>query len=55
MTSKHLIEGKIPGANYIATISLTSPCISSNWWGLQGARLVLIEVFNASLKASESG
>ena len=55
VASKHHIEGKIPGANYIATISLTSPCISSKWWGLRGARLVLIEVFNASLKASKSG
>ena len=55
MASKHHIEGKISGANYIATISLTRPCISSKWWVLQGARLVLIEVFNASLKASESG
>lgn len=55
MASKHHIEGKIPSANYIATISLTRPCISLKWWVLQGARLVLIEVFNASLKASESG
>lgn len=55
MASKHHIEGKIPSANYIATISLTRPCISSKWWVLQGARIVLIGVFNASLKASESG
>lgn len=55
MASKHHIEGKIPGANYIATISLTRPCISSKWWVLEGARLMLIGVFNASLKASESG
>lgn len=55
VASKHHIEGKIPGANYIATISLTRPCISSKWWVLQGVRLVLIEVFNASLKVSESG
>ena len=55
MASKHHIEGKIPGANYIATISLIRPCISSKWWVLQGVRLVLIEVFNASLKVSESG
>ena len=36
-------------------IPLARPCITSKWWAVHGVRLVLVEVFYASVKAGESG